>query len=120
MSYTSSKRRSSNGGRRSTRRKRVTRGEDIKHNLITIKYLADFNYFGCTEYSDDIINHITKLIYDASLNSEINIKLNQSILELEEDNKKLNEKNNELSKNNIESNNNEINKAIADDMVHFS
>ena len=54
------------------------KNKDIKHNLITIKYLADFNYFGCTEYSDDIINHITKLIYDASLNSEINIKLNSN------------------------------------------
>jgi DNA gyrase/topoisomerase IV subunit B len=52
------------------------KSKEIKSNLITIKYLADFNYFGCNEYSDDIINHITKLIYDASLNSEINIKLN--------------------------------------------
>ena len=48
----------------------------IKNNLVTIKYLADFKIFNCHKYSDDIISHFTKLVYDASLNSEINIKLN--------------------------------------------
>ena len=54
----------------------IIKSKAIKNNLVTIKYLADFKYFGCNEYSDDLINHFIKLIYDASLNSEIDIKLN--------------------------------------------
>ena len=60
----------------SIREEPSVKNKEIKNNLITIKYLADFKYFGCNDYNDEIINHFTKLIYDASLNSSINIKLN--------------------------------------------
>ena len=52
--------------------------KSIKSNLVTIKYLADFAFFNNKDYSDDIINHFHKLIYDAALNSEIDIKLNDN------------------------------------------